>query len=144
MTSEGIVVCGDEHYVTVAIKQQTACDGCHKKDGCVSCASLLEVKAHNNCGAGIGDRVEVTTSTCRVLLYALVVFVLPFVPAAAAYAAVHFVFHRLFLSVGAAVCALVLFYLFVRLTLDRKAEKRCDRSASKILSKAAQRQKDDR
>ncbi len=138
MTQKGLVIYADEAYVIVAVKQATACDGCHKKDGCTSCTSILEVRAHNDCGADFGDTVEVTVSTGRVILYAFVVFILPFLPAMVAYFAVDAAFGVQGLSIASAFCALLIFFLGIRLTLDRQAEQRCDRSASKILEKKSE------
>ena len=135
MTGEGIVIAADEAFVTVAVRQQTACDGCHAKDGCASCASMLEVHAHNDCGAEVGDRVEIASSTGRVLLYALLVFVFPLIPAAAAYFALYHALNNTLLAAGGALAALLAFFLFLRLTVDKKAAKRCDRSARKIIEK---------
>lgn len=136
MVQQGIVVDMDEHYVYASVKQSGACDGCHKTDSCAECASTLTVKAHNDCGAGIGDKVEIEASTSRVLLYAFFVFILPFAPAAAAYFLVRSAVDGEFLPIFAAVAVLALFFLLLHVTLDRRAEKRCDRRASKILEKA--------
>lgn len=134
VTQQGTVVHSDEHYVYVSVKQSTACDGCMKKDGCDGCASYIEVKAHNDCMAKEGDRVEVSTSTGRVLLFALVVFVFPFIPALAVYFVVASATEGEFLPICAAFAALLVFFLCLRVTVDRSAEKRCDQHASRILS----------
>lgn len=138
MTQKGTVTDKDDHYVYVSVRQTTACDGCHKKDGCSSCASFLCVKAHNDCGADVGDEVEIEASSGRILLYAFLVFVFPFAPAVAAYFLVASVTDGLFLPVAAAVAALALFFLVLRVTLDRNAGKRCDQRASRILVKRAE------
>lgn len=136
MTQQGIVSAKDEHYVYVTVRQTTACEGCHKADGCEGCTSVLEVKAHNDCSAEVGDTVSIETATGRVLLYAFLIFVFPLFPAAAAYFAVRSVTGGQWLPILAAVGALALFYLFMRLTLDKRSEKRCDRRASEIINKA--------
>ena len=117
------------------MRQTTACDGCHKKDGCAGCASVIDVQAHNDCSAEIGDVVRIEASTGRVLLYALLVFLFPFLPAAAAYFAVRQVTDGELLPICAAVGALALFFLLLRLTLDRRSAKRCDRRATGIVRK---------
>ena len=136
MTGEGIVVSVDGEFVTAAVKQQTACEGCHGKDGCTSCNAMITVRARNDCGAGVGDKVEIIEKTGRVLFYAFAVFVLPLLAGAGAYFGVDALFDNGIASAVSAFAAIVLFYLVLRLTLDRRAEKRCDRSASKILEKA--------
>ena len=135
MTQQGRVVEKDEHYVYVEVKQTTACDGCHRKDGCENCASVLRVKAHNDCEAQVGDTVKVETATGRVLIYALLVFIFPFAPAVAAYFLTRQVLDNEIIPIFAAVAALALFFLLLRLTVDKKSEKRCDRRASEIVDK---------
>ena len=136
MTGEGIVNAVDGAFVTVSVKQQTACEGCHRKDGCTSCASMLSVRARNDCGASVGDRVEVTEKTGRVLFYAFAVFVLPLFAGAGVFFAVEALGGGTILSAVCAFAALIVFYFVLRITLDKRASKRCDRSASKILEKA--------
>ena len=135
MTVEGTVVAVEGEFVTAAVKQETACEGCHGKEGCTSCNAMISVRAHNDCGARVGDKVEITEMTGRVLFYAFAVFVLPLLAGAGAYFGVEALFQNTIASVVSAFAAIVLFYLVLRLTLDRRAEKRCDRSASKILEK---------
>ena len=139
MTQKGIVTDKDDHFVFVTVRQTTACEGCHRSAECASdagssCASKLLVKAHNDCGANVGDEVQLETSSGRVLLYAFLVFVFPFFPALAAYFLVKNVTTGELLPILAALTALALFFLLLRLTLDRQSAKRCDRRASKILS----------
>ena len=136
MTGEGIVSAVDGAFVTVSVKQQTACEGCHGKDSCTSCSSMIAVRARNDCGASVGDRVEVTEKTGRVLFYAFAVFLVPLFVGAGAYFAADAIAGNMIVSVISAFAALILSYFVLRLTLDKRAEKRCDRSASKILEKA--------
>lgn len=126
----------DGAFVTVTVKQQTACDGCHRKDGCASCGSVIPVRARNDCAARVGDKVEISEKTGRVLFYAFAVFILPLFAGAGAYFAANAISQNAVVSAVSAFASLVLFYFILRLTLDRSAKKRCDRSASKILCKA--------
>ena len=137
MTGEGIVSAVDGAYVIVSVKQQTACEGCHGKEGCASCGAVIEVRARNDCEASVGDKVEVSEKTGRVLFYAFAVFLLPLFAGAGVYFAVNALAQNTVISAASAFAALILCYIVLRLTLDKKAEKRCDRSASKILEKAS-------
>lgn len=135
MTQEGTVVHTDGRFAVVTVKQSTACDGCHRKDGCTSCASSLEVRVHNDCMACIGDRVEITVASGKVLFYAFAVFIFPFVPAAAAYFIADFLTENSFLPIVAAFVALAGVFLTLRLTLDRKSKKNCDARITKIVER---------
>lgn len=137
MTQEGIVVLTDDEdkFATVSVKQSTACDGCHKKDGCASCTSFLEVRAHNDCMAKVGDRVEITVSSGRVLFYAFAVFIFPFFPAAIAYFVVDFLIDNKIFPMVVSFGALAATFLLLRLTLDKKSRENCDGRISKIIER---------
>ncbi len=79
--------------VTVEIDRRAACDGCHKNEEgqeCSVCTLLggsrtLATRAKNRAGAAVGDLVEVESATSRMMLYAVLVFLLPLVVALAGY-----------------------------------------------------------
>ncbi len=90
-TATVIRIAGDRAIVTV--ERQAACDGCHKnKDGgtCSICSLTgagrkFEATAINTIGAGVGDRVTVSTDSGRVLGYSVLVFLVPLVAGIAFY-----------------------------------------------------------
>jgi len=80
-------------YAIVETERRSACDGCHKNEngeGCAMCRifggnTKISTKAKNSAGAKIGDKVEIASSSGRMLGYALIVFILPIVLAIAGY-----------------------------------------------------------
>ena len=110
-------------YAVVETERKSACDGCHKNEngeGCAMCRifggnTKVSAKAKNPLGAKVGDKVEIGSSSGRMLLYAVVVFILPIVTAIAAY----FVANSLGQGEGvcgvAAICAFVLTFGIVAL-----------------------------
>ena len=118
MASIGIVQDKDEHYA------------------CVSVADGKIIRAHNDCQAEKGDKVMVSCSAGRVFLYVFAIFVLPFFPAGAAFYLIYTVSTGFWLPSAAGLAVLAVFYLFLRLTLDKKAASRCTKRISRILEKA--------
>ena len=85
MTEIGYVVAVDDKLATVEINRASACEGCHKQSqpgGCSACSLLggdkkMRAIAINSCGAVVGDKVKVSASSARTLLYGFIVFLLP-------------------------------------------------------------------
>ncbi|MBR5516301.1 MAG: SoxR reducing system RseC family protein [Clostridia bacterium] len=77
MKQSGIVLKTDGEFATVEVMQSSACAGCSKQEGCVSCKKKTKAVAYNPIGAVKGDKVILETKSSTVLLYALLVFVLP-------------------------------------------------------------------
>lgn len=70
----------------VVVKRQTMCEACHKDaSGCAACSGQISVSAVNAAGAGVGDTVEVDTSSKQIFAAAAVVFLLPIAAAVAGY-----------------------------------------------------------
>lgn len=85
MRTQATVIKTENNLATVELHRKSACEGCHKAadgKGCSVCSLLgsnskFSALAENPVGALVGDRVEVETSTGRVLFYAAAVFVFP-------------------------------------------------------------------
>ena len=85
MKATATVVETDGIFAVVESKRTAACDGCHKKaDGkdCSVCTLMggnrnIRTRAENAVGAKVGDRVEIESSSVRILGYAALVFLLP-------------------------------------------------------------------
>jgi positive regulator of sigma E activity len=83
----------NSEYTVVETARKSACDGCHKNaDGneCTICTIMgpnRTIRAHavNKVGAVVGDNVEISSSSSRILFYALLVFIVPVVCGLAAY-----------------------------------------------------------
>lgn len=84
MLTEAKIISLDGDIAVVECKRKSACEGCHKnKDGdCAVCSlvgsnATITLRAKNRAGGKVGDIVEVSTETRRVLGYAALVFILP-------------------------------------------------------------------
>ena len=138
MVQTGTVVdITDKGMLIVSVSRCSDCEGCHTCTGCKGMVgdadSSVLVSAYNKCHAGIGDRVELETSSARVLLYAFLVFLFPFLPAAAGYLIADRLTEGEAIPVIAALLLLATTFLILRLTVDRKAAKRCDCTAVRII-----------
>ena len=128
-------------YAIVETERKSACDGCHKSEngeGCAMCrifggSAKVSAKARNTVGAAVGDKVEIASSSARMLLYAAAVFILPIVLAIAAY----FVANSFGQSEGicgiAALGAFVATFSVVAVISKLVLSKRCDIEIVKIL-----------
>ena len=93
MKTFATVIAVTDTYALVETNRVSACEECHKateEGGCSVCTLMggsqkISAKADNTLGAKVGDRVVIESATGRVLWYALLVFVLPLLCAAAAY-----------------------------------------------------------
>lgn len=118
MASIGIVQSKDEHYAFVSVA-----------DGKI-------IRVHNDCQAEEGDRVRINCSVGRVFLYVFSIFILPFFPAGAAFYLIYTISQDFLLPSATSLTVLAVFYLFLRLTLDKKTTSRCTKRISRILEKA--------
>ena len=73
-----------EKTVIVEVRRQSACAGCHA-GGCLGCGRAVRAEAENAVGAQVGDHVEIEATTTRVLLYAVMVFLMPLLVAVCFY-----------------------------------------------------------
>ena len=93
MITKAKVIEVNNKYALVEAERKSACDGCHKNaDGsaCTVCSLMgpnkkITAKAQNKVGAVVGDVVEIESSNKRVMLYAIIVFLLPIALSVAAY-----------------------------------------------------------
>ena len=93
MITKAKVIEVNDKYTLVEAERKSACDGCHKNaDGsaCTVCSLMgpnkkISAKAQNRVGAVVGDTVEIESSNKRVMLYAIIVFLLPIALSVAAY-----------------------------------------------------------
>ena len=73
-----------EAVAVVEVRRQSACAGCHA-GGCLGCGKVVRAEAENSVGAQVGDLVEIEGTTTRVLLHAVLVFLMPLVSAVCLY-----------------------------------------------------------
>ena len=110
-------------YAEVEVRRSTACESCSAAHVCPSGRKDAVIRARNDAGANVGDRVKLETPAGSVLGYAFAVFVFPVLLAIAAFViASRFTTesYALIAAVGgfAAAFAIVFF------TLERSAKKR--------------------
>lgn len=90
MKTKAKVISLDGDFALVETERMSACEGCHKAEegkGCSVCSLMgasdrkLQAKANNRVGARVGDVVWIESATSRMMLYAVMVFLLPLVMA---------------------------------------------------------------
>lgn len=127
----------DKGMLIVSVRRCSECDGCHTCVGCKEMVgdadSAVIVSAYNKCHAGIGDRVKLETSSALFLLYAFLVFLFPFLPATAGYLIADHLTDGEAIPIITAFVLLIAAFLILRLTVDRKAARRCDCTAVRII-----------
>ncbi len=70
----------DNGTAEVFIRRESACSGdCHKCSGCGAAKEIVTARARNAIGAGVGDRVVVSSNDRQLLLAMLVVYILPLI-----------------------------------------------------------------
>lgn len=85
MKALATVVAVNGEQATVETVRLSACEGCHKKaegEGCSVCSLLggeqkMQAEAKNACHAEVGDTVQIESETKRLLLYAVLLFLVP-------------------------------------------------------------------
>ena len=143
MKNEAKVIVTDGIYATVEVERSSACEGCHKSEdgqGCSVCTLMggnrkFSAKAYNKKGACVGDRVVIESRTERVMLYAILVFLLPIVIAILSFFAVSLVTESsAWQTLGAAIGFVLSFFgLFIYSRAVQK--KRCDIEITEIIAK---------
>jgi len=141
MNQKAIVTEVKGKYATVEVTRSSACDGCHKgaEGGCAACSLMggnnkMRTLAHNSAGASVGDTVNIEASSVRTVVYAVLVFILPIILAAAGYA--------LSLALGATADGAVLWaagafavaFLVVWLVSRFLLSERCDIYVTEIIA----------
>lgn len=136
---------GDGSIAYVETRRRAACDGCHKAEngGCSVCSLMVagdphvRTKAHNAVGAAVGDRVEVTSPSGRMMWYAALVFLLPIVVGIAGYMVGERLSElpvwRYACAVGGFVLTLALVAVYSRVFISR----RCDAEIVRVLPRDA-------
>lgn len=129
MEQNARVISVERGFATVEIKRLAACDTCHKAEsGCAVCSLLSSGAVHTSrvkdpIGVSVGDRVLLVANDSRILLYSLLVFILPLVSAAVAYAVAALVGASLVWRVASAAFFFIAFYVLLYFTVN-KSEKR--------------------
>ena len=122
MKQTGIVTEAENGYAMVVVRRESGCGGnCSQCAGCKE--SLKQVKALNKISAEKGDTVIIESSTAKVLLAALWVYIVPVILFIGGYIYFSSIFHRQWSGfVGAVVLTLI--YVFVTNTESRMDEKK--------------------
>ncbi len=83
LEEEGRVIGLEEGYAIVQTERGSSCDGCHSKSSCHSMGdtegSIMEIRAINDMGAKVGDRVKVAIDSIVFLKSSFLVYVLPLI-----------------------------------------------------------------
>lgn len=143
MKTQGTVIalCGSR--ATVRCKRSSACDGCHKKqEGECSVCSLMshgatfDTVACNDVGAAVGDVVELTSDSRRMMLYALFVFLFPLLCMIGGYYLGVALFFSMLGGACSAIAALFLAFLLIRVFSETCIKRRDDVCIVAILTPA--------
>ena len=132
MKQKGTVVALDGSIAKVECDRQSACDMCENAASCAEKCKKVYAGAYNTVGASVGDIVEIETDTKKVLLNAVIVFLLPIVFAVGAY----FVSDMYFsegISAVITFAALVFSMCLFSFLLNRSAKKQTVSRITKIL-----------
>ncbi len=129
-------------YAVVETERRSACDGCHKNEngeGCAMCRifggnTKITARAKNTAGAAIGDKVEIASSSARMLGYAMIVFLLPIVVAIAAYFVADLVWKNEGVAGICAIGAFVACFSIIAVISKLFLSKRCDVEIVKIVN----------
>ena len=129
-------------YAVVEAQRKSACDGCHKNEngeGCAMCKifggeATLRANARNPVGAKVGDKVEIESSSARMLSYALIVFILPLVLCIAVYFIAAALIGGEALPAALAVAAFIVSFGIVAVISRFWISKRCDIEIVKIIN----------
>ncbi len=137
------VISTEGKYAVVKSERSAMCDGCHKSSCGSSCAmgaimgtdKSVTVTALNRAEACVGDTVELETADSKVLLYALVVFILPIAVSMIFYGVTERIFHSEWLSVLMAAVGFILTFIGVGFVEKCKRGKDCDIVITRIIKK---------
>ena len=142
MLTKATVLNTEGNVALVEVERSSACEGCHKNDtgeGCSVCTLTggnrkFSAKALNKVGAVKGDKVEITSSSSRVLFYSALVFLLPVVVGLVFYFMSRLIFDIELYHYLSLVCGFVLSFVFVWIYSKRVGEKRFDIEIVRVLS----------
>lgn len=140
MRQKGIVTAIDGAYATVTVKRMSACDGCHKKDPgmhtagespCHECSMFpvqtdFHVRAYDEIGVEVGQRVEVESQSARVLGYAAAVFFLPLLLAFLGGLLGALFSSQAWVAYLCAALGFILAFVFVKLVIDKTAKEKTE------------------
>lgn len=137
------VVSTDSKYAIVEAARKSACEGCHKNADGKSCSvcsllggeRLIRAKAKNTVNANVGDTVEISSSSGKMLIYAFLVFILPLITAIVAYfiaSETSFTEGIRLLFAAAGFLAVLFADMIISKVIDKKC---CDIEIVKIINK---------
>jgi sigma-E factor negative regulatory protein RseC len=89
MRETGIVVSAAGELVKVQMSRGERCEGCHACHAVGS--SLMEVEAHNELGAKVGDVVEIYVEPAKLLGHSFILFIFPILMMIAGYFIVDYI-----------------------------------------------------
>lgn len=146
MRTRARVVSLEGEIAIVEIQRVSACEGCHKAEegkGCSVCSLMgasdrkLQARATNGVGAKVGDEVWIESATSRMMLYAVLVFLLPLFMAIVGFG-IAFAFTKDFTwhLVGGA-CGFVLSFVFVFVYSRVVGKTRCDIDITEVVASDA-------
>lgn len=141
MLTKATVLNTEGDIALVEVERSSACEGCHKNEtgeGCSVCTLTggnrkFSAKALNKVGAHKGDKVEIASSSSRVLFYSALVFLLPVVVALAFYFAAQRLFDVELYHYLALLGGFVLSFALVCLYSKNVGAKRCDIEIVRVL-----------
>lgn len=123
MQQSGIVVSKEGDFCTVEVMRTSACVGCSKQEGCISCKKKITSRAYNPEGnADIGDVVTLESRSSQILFFAVIVFVLPIVLALVTFFVVEKIASSSGVGLIAGACIFILSYVTIYLTLEKKPD----------------------
>ena len=140
MNQSARVVETDGEYAVVEISRKTMCDGCHKMaegEECSACLSFgdksAKARAYNEIGARVGDIVEVSAKSQRIIMYSAVLFLVPIIIAFVCYftALEKFADHSTLIALS----GFIVSFAACCLILEKKAKKKPDLVITKKLDK---------
>lgn len=83
LEEEGTVIGIEEGYAIIQTERGSSCDGCKAKSSCHSMGdtegSIMEMRAINDMGAKVGDRVKVAIDSVIFLKSSFLIYVLPLI-----------------------------------------------------------------
>ena len=134
MKTKAKVISTEGEFALVEVERLSACEGCHKAEsGSCSVCSLTSsgikkttVRAHNALGALVGETVLVESSSRRMLLYAMALFLLPLFLFAVGFGIASVFTETSWVRVLSGGCGILLAFCGVAVFEKTIASKRCD------------------
>ena len=146
MKNEATVISLEGKTAVVEAMRLSACEGCHKNEdgtGCSVCTlmggdSRFRAKAFNSVGARVGDRVVIESHTGRMLLYAVLVFLLPIVVALVCYFAVQALTDRSAWQLGGALVGFAATFVGLFLYSGQLQKKKLDIVITEVIEERSE------